>query len=216
METINPGVPTGGHYELYADDIYFRAAHPDGTLWVDRIPKVGGTVTSITQLPGSSTFTLANGEVFYEDCLAGTLLARSIIGGAVRPVANGVNNTNACSDQLLVIGSIIVDAQVLPAGSVLLTTPIAGGNLVLAASGLVAPADLVSDGSYLFLREAQSGRIMRFRLPDFSPATLALRSCGGLAIDGTSVYWASEISPDPAPACLDGASGPIVKVSKAP
>lgn len=215
IDTLVDGLTAGGHYELYQSDVYFQAAHPDSTFWVQRVANAGGTPSDLLQVAPYTNFTVANDEVFYEDCSSGTIMAQPVTGGSARLVATGVVTSNGCSDEMLVVGGSIYMTQVLGSGSAVLSVPAAGGSLVTRAANLVFPSGLVSDGTYLFLRDiGNNGEVIRFRLSDFARTTFAARSCGGLTLDPTFVYWASELAPAPAQVCYDGGSGPIVRLPK--
>ncbi len=181
---------------------------------MQRVANAGGIVTNVAQVSTAGSFTVANTEVFYEDCSSGTIMAQSVTGGSPRLVASGLVTSNGCSDEMLVVGGSIYISQILTSGSVVRSVPTTGGTLTTRAASLVSPVDLVNDGTYLFLREFSSGEIVRFRLSDFSRTTMAARSCGGLTLNPTNVYWASEIGAPPSPACFDGGTGPIVSLPK--
>jgi len=213
-ETVVDSQPAGFHYVVAKNFTYFAGGRSDGTTWVRRVANTGGTILDLVQIEPGSGFTVANGEVFYQDCARGALMALPVAGGSARQIATGLNLSNRCNEEMLVIGNQVYVTQFLGALGVIVSAPVAGGALTVRATSLWGARDLVSDGTYLFLRDGSVGEVIRFKVSNFARKRVAERSCGLLALDATHVYWSSEIAPTPAIPCLAWGGGPLVRRPK--
>jgi pimeloyl-ACP methyl ester carboxylesterase len=221
-EVIADGFLGGTHYELSGSEVFFKAMDSSGTWWIRRVPRGGGASSGVVMLNASAGtplekgFTVHSGEIFYEDCLAGTVRAHRLSDGVDRLVSSGLirQSSSYCFDELLVVGSRLYIVQVFGTHTLIQRVHLGGGTLTPHAEIVEPLIDVITDGRSIFGRDLSTGRILRVRLSNFLPSVLAPRSCGGLSQDRTYVYWGAELAPSPAIPCVDGGSVPFVRAPK--